>query len=599
MKKLILVLSMIILVAGLNAQNKDKRLKGIEKDFEKVLDTFHAAGFAVAVVEKNSIVYSGGFGYSDYENSIPVDENTLFAIGSCTKAFTTSLVGMLNNDGKLSLDDSPLAHIPGFRFSTSEMNNSITIKDLMSHRTGLPRHDFSWYFFPGESKEGLLNRVIHQDPFTGVRYQWYYNNFMFLAQGVIIENVTGKSWEDNIRERIFKPLDMTRSNLSIDELEGSENAAIGYQLQDSTSIKKMDYYRIAKMGPAGSINSSVKEMSNWLITWINGGKFMGEEIIPPNFATQAISSHMVVTAALPEKERPDIHLQNYGFGWFISSYKGHYRVEHGGNIDGFSASTCFFPSDSIGIVVLSNQNSSVVPGVVRNIVSDRMLGVRQDNWIAIQKKQIDEARKAQKKSQDDSGSTREEGTSPSHELKDYTGSYENSGYGSFEIMNKNDSLYVKLPLKKFWLKHYHYDVFLPLEVKATGIDTTEQIQLKFNFTSNDAGDISGLNVKMEPALDPLFFKRMPEIVELEKETLESYSGEYDLMGTPVKVYVKGEDKLFVFVPGQPEYELVSLGDDKFNIKVLDGFSVQFVRENGKISGLKFIQPNGIFSATKK
>jgi hypothetical protein len=308
---------------------------------------------------------------------------------------------------------------------------------------------------------------------------------------------------------------------------------------------------------------------------------------------------MVVAAALPAKERPDIHLQNYGFGWFISSYKGHYRVEHGGNIDGFSASTCFFPSDSIGIVVLSNQNSSVVPGVVRNIVSDRMLGVRQDNWIAIQKKQIDEARKAQKKSQDDSGSTREEGTSPSHELKDYTGSYENSGYGSFEIMNKNDSLYVKLPLKKFWLKHYHYDVFLPLEVKATGIDTTEQIQLKFNFTSNDAGEISGLNVKMEPALDPLFFKRMPEIVELEKETLESYSGEYDLMGTPVKVYVKGEDKLFVFIPGQPEYELVSLGDDKFNIKVLDGFSVQFVRENGKISGLKFIQPNGIFSATKK
>lgn len=599
MKKLTLVLSMIILVTGINAQNTDKRLKGIEKDFEKVLDTFHAAGFAVAVVEKNSIVYSGGFGYSDYENRIPVDENTLFAIGSCTKAFTTSLIGMLNNDGKLSLDDSPLLHIPGFKFSTSEMNNSITIKDLMSHRTGLPRHDFSWYFFPGESKKSLLNRVIHQDPFTGVRNQWYYNNFMFLAQGVIIESVTGKSWEDNVRERIFKPLDMTRSNLSIDELIGSENTAIGYQLQDSTSIKKMDYYRIAKMSPAGSINSSVKEMSNWLITWINGGKFMGEEIIPASFSTQAISSHMVVAAALPAKERPDIHLQNYGFGWFISSYKGHYRVEHGGNIDGFSASTCFFPSDSIGIVVLSNQNASVVPTVVRNIVSDRMLGARKDNWIAIQKKQIDEARKALKKSQDEPGSSRMEGTKPSHELKDYSGTYENKGYGSFEIVNKNDSLYVKLPLKKFWLKHYHYDVFRPLEVKTTGIDTTEQIQLKFNFTSNDAGDISGLNVKMEPTLDPLFFKRTPQIVELDKESLEAYSGEYDLGGTPVKVYIKGENKLFAFIPGQPEYELISVGDDKFNIKVLDGFSVQFVREKDKIKALKFIQPNGIFSATKK
>lgn len=599
MKKLLPLILLLALVSSLNAQKPDKRLKGIEKELEEVLETFKAAGFAVAVIEKDKVVFSRGFGFRDLENKIPADANTLFAIGSCSKAFTTSLIGMLEKEDKLSLDKSPSDYIPGFKFSTDEMNTGITIKDLMSHSTGLPRHDFSWYFFPGESKKSLLMRVANHDPFTGVREQWYYNNFMFLAQGVIIEELTGKTWENNVRERIFEPLGMKRSNLSIDELEKSENASIGYQLKDSSTIEKMDYYRIAKMSPAGSINSSVNEMSKWVITWINGGKYNGEEIIPENFVKKAISSHMVASAALPGKDRPDLHLMNYGYGWFISSYKGHYRVEHGGNIDGFSASTCFFPSDSLGIVVLTNQNGSAVPGVVRNIISDRMLELRKDNWIAIQKKQIDDAMKAQKKSQESSDSLKTKGTKPSHLLKDYTGTYENNGYGKFELLSSNDSLYAILPLNKFWLKHYHYDVFEPFELKDEGIDTTSQIQLRFNFLTGNNGDINGLNVQMEPALDPLFFKRTPEIVEVEKETLESFAGEYDLMGTTVKIFIKEENKLFALVPGQPEYELISVGDDKFNIKILDGYSVQFEKDGDKVTGLKFIQPNGVFKAEKK
>ncbi|MDT8400761.1 MAG: serine hydrolase [Bacteroidales bacterium] len=598
MKKILIIFISLLLVSGINAQTTDKRLKGVEKEFAEVLETFHAPGFAVAVIEKDKIIYSQGFGYRDYEKRIPVDENTLFAIGSCTKAFTASIIGMLENEDKLALDDSPREYIPGFSFSTDEMNNGIRIKDLMSHSTGLPRHDFSWYFFPGETKEGMLKRVVHQEPFTGVRQQWYYNNFMYLAQGVIIEEITGRSWEDNIRERIFKPLGMTRSNLSIDELEGSENVAFGYQLKDSTSIEKMDYYRIAKMSPAGSINSSVNEVSTWLMTWINGGKFNGEQIIPANFATSAMSSHMVVAAGLPDKERPDMHLQNYGYGWCIISYKGHYRVEHGGNIDGFSASTCFFPSDSIGIVVLANQNGSVVPGLVRNLVADRMLNLRKDNWIAIQKKQIDDSRKAQKESQDSQEDFKKNDTRPSHDLEDYPGTYENKGYGNFKLVLSNDSLYALLSLNKFFLRHYHYDVFECFEVTETGIDTTGQMQL-FNFTTGTNGDISGVNIKMEPTLDPLTFKRTPEIVDLEKETLESYTGEYDLGGTIIKIYLKGENKLYVFVPGQPEYELISIGGDKFNIKVLDNYSVQFVKEGEESTALKFIQPNGVFTATKK
>lgn len=354
------------------------------------------------------------------------------------------------------------------------------------------------------------------------------------------------------------------------------------------------------MSPAGSINSSVNEMSQWLRCWINGGKFEGKQVIPANFLTEAISSHMVVSAALPAKDSPGLHLQNYGYGWFLSSYKGHYRVEHGGNIDGFSASTCFFPADSIGIVVLTNQNASAVPGVVRNIATDRMLGLSQDNWIKIQKSKIDKAMEAQEEAKKSKGSNKKEGTKPSHELKDYAGEYSNKGYGTIKLISRNDSLFASLPRNTYWLKHYHYDVFEPYEVKEAIADTTENIEMLFNFTTNTGGDISGLHIAMEPTLDPLFFKKIPETVELEKEKLETYTGEYELMGSVITVYLKGSNKLFANIPGQPEYELLAVGDNTFMIKGLEGYSVEFAADgDNNIHEMKFIQPNGTFVAKRK
>lgn len=600
MKNVALLLFVLLFTVPVFSQTPDPRLKGIEKDLEKVLKTFKAPGFGVAVVEKDKVVYAKGFGYSDYENKIPADENTLFAIGSCTKSFTSSILGMLEGDGDISLSNSPTEYIPGFSFINDEMNNSIKITDLMSHRTGLPRHDFSWYFFPGESKESMLGRVAYMDPFTGVREQWYYNNFMFLAQGVIAEKVSGKSWEDNVRDKIFKPLGMERSNLSIDELEASDNYAFGYALVDNKNIEKLDYYRIDKMSPAGSINSSVTEMANWVITWINGGKYKGEEVIPPGFYSQAISSQMVVGAGLPSVDGPDMHFSNYGFAWFLASYKGHYRVEHGGNIDGFSASTSFFPSDSIGIIVLVNQNGSAVPGIVRNIIADRMLDVHQTDWTKLQKDRMDKAIKAAEEAIESSESAQKTGTSISHEIIDYTGIYSHKGYGEFSIEVSGDSLYALMPLSNYYLRHYHYDIFEPLEVDGAKVDTNAVMDLKFNFETSSTGDISGLSIKIEPTLDPVFFKRDPVEVDLDKETLEAYCGEYELSGMVAKFYLKDGETLYLFVPGQPEYELLSLGNNKFKLKIIEGISVEFIEDKkGNVVEAKFIQPNGVFPAKKK
>lgn len=597
MKKITLLLISIITFSFSSAQS-DKRLKGLDKELNNILKETKAAGFAVAIVEGDKLIYSKGFGYRDYENKIPVDGNTLFAIGSCSKSFTSAILGQLRDEDKLSFDDSPIKHVPDIKFFNNDLNNHVIIKDLMSHRTGIPRHDWSWYLFPTTNKDSLLQRIEYHEPFTGIRQQWYYNNFMFLVQGVIAERITKTSWEDNIKERFFEPLSMNRSNVSIDELEKSDNAAFGYELKKDSIISKMDYYKIAAMGPAGSINSSVNDMSKWLITWINKGKHNGKDILPAAYVNEAISSQMVIAGGLPDNEFPDMYMANYGYGWMMMSYRGHYRVEHGGAIDGFTASTSFFPTDKIGIVVLTNQNGSEAPGIIRNTIADRMLKTDKTDWLKRFKDRQNKAKEAKKESNKTSNKVKY--TKPSHIAQEYTGSYTHSGYGTFEINVKNDSLFAQFPVKKLYLKHYHYDVFEPFEVTKSGIDTTESSPIRINFETNDSGEISFAKIKMEATLDAIKFKRSPNTIEVSKETLEKYTGTFELAGTPIKVYTKNDNTLFLFVAGQPEYELLATDKHKFSFKTLDGYKVEFTESEDKsINVMTLYQPNGTFKTKRK
>ncbi len=602
MKRLI-PLSFILLFSVFATAQKskiqpDKRLSGLDTALEKLLKDWNAAGFAVAVVEKNKVVYSKGFGYRDYAAKKPVTPNTLFAIGSCTKAFTASLLGMLEKDGKLSLDKKATEYLPALHFFNSDMNEKITVRDMMTHRTGLPRHDYSWYLFPTASRDSLRQRIQYLEPNTGIRERWQYNNFMFLTQGMITEKITGKSWEENIKGKIFTPLGMSRSNLSVKNMEQDDDASLGYSLKKDSSIKQLDYFNIDGMGPAGSINSSVTEMANWIITWINNGKFNGKEIIPESYTREAISAQMAVGGALPEKESPDIYFSNYGLAWFLTSYRGHYRVEHGGNIDGFSASTSFFPSDSIGIVVLTNQNGSAIPSAARNLIADRMLKLQYRNWSNELKLAAAKATLRAKEAEKNKTSNRVAGTKPSHPLKDYEGVFNNPGYGNVEIYQRNDSLFAKTNKDSLWLRHYHYDVF---EIKGfdkeEGLDTSSGGTV-LNFATRDDGKIGSLNLTLEPSVKPVEFVYKPIARSISKEKLQKYVGEYELGGMTTKVYLKGET-LFVFVPGQPEYETIALGDHTFKLKVLEGYSVKFDVTGDNVTGMRFIQPNGTFKAKRK
>lgn len=596
----------LCLLAGVNfsglAQKEDTRLKGLDVELEEVLKTWNAPGFSVVVVEKDRIIYSKGFGFRDYENQLPATPQTLYAIGSSTKAFTSGLMGKLRDDGKLKFEDSPIKYIPELEFQNNELNNMVTIRDMMTHRTGLPRHDISWYLFSTDSRDSLVQRLAHQEPFAKVRETWYYNNFMFLLQGVISEKLYGKSWEENISDQFFQPLGMSSSTAKIEGLKNGKEAAYGYKLKNDSIITKMDYYDIAAMGPAGSINSNVEDLSNWLITWINGGKYKGEQIFSPGYIQEAISPHMVMSSAPPMAESPNLHLSSYGYGWMVSSYKGHYRVEHGGNIDGFSANIAFFPTDSVGIAVLVNQNGSAVPNIVRNIISDKMLGVEITDWNKQIKDRMDKAKAEQDDSKRSMGTRQKKGTRTTHNLREFEGEYSHPGYGKFIIEVQNDSLYANTKRQSMWLKHVHYNVFMPYPIENGLPDTLEMSPLRLNFRIGDSGDISALTVKLEPTVEALEFRRKPKEVQVDLSKMKEYEGEYLLGGQTVRFYLKEGDEgtLYLFVPGQPEYELLAIEEDTFTLKIIEGFTISFERDDkGKVSEAVFVQPNGTFTAKRK
>ena len=592
------IVSLFLLIFALEVQAQDKRLAGLDTFINRVLKEWKAVGVSVAVVEKNKVLLAKGYGYRDLDKKLPVTDETLFAIGSCTKAFTSTLLGMLVSEGKLDLDKPVNQYIPGLRFYNDALTSQVTTRDMMSHRTGLPRHDMSWYG-SSVSRDSLVYRIRYFQPSATLREKWQYNNYMFLAQGYLAEQLTGTSWEKLLQQKIFTPLGMSFSSPSITALSNGSNSSLGYKVEKDSLIKKIEYMNIDAMGPAGSINSNARDMARWVQTWINGGMYNTQEVIPAAYHAQAMSSQMVISGALPSKEISDVFLSNYGMGWVLASYRGHYRVEHGGNIDGFSASTSFFPTDSIGIVVLVNQNGSSLPGIIRNTIVDRMLGLGYRDWSGIQMANAKKAKAAEKDEQKADSSAKKMGTRPSHSLNDYTGTYSHPGYGSFIIRMEGDSLKGSYNKTNLTIKHYMYDVFsaIPSD-EASAVDESDA--LKLSFTMDEGGNINAISAPLELSVDPIILKKEIKTISLSKELLEKYTGNYEIQGATVKVYLREDNTLMASVPGQPDYELLPTGEHAFTIRVLSGYSIVFeAGAKNAITGLKFVQPNGTFKATKK
>ena len=595
MKKALIFSLALLCITNVFAQSNDEalsnKIESLEKDFQTVLTTSKAAGYSIAIVKGSDIIYAKGFGYSDIENKTPVTSNTVFAIGSTTKAFTASLLGQLRDQGKMDFETSPRAYIPELNFYNAEMNNQITIKDLMTHRTGLPRHSAAWKAFKTPSKNEFIARIAHQEPTAPVRSKFAYNNFMYFVQGEIAGRLTDKSWEQNIQQNILEPLQMTNSTTNIQGLENGNNAALGYYF-DNGITTEIDYYDIGAMSPAGGINSTVNDMSKWMIAWLNKGQYNGEQVLPSQYVKEAMSSQMVIAGKLPREASPSSFMDNYGYGWFISSYKSHYRVDHGGNIDGFSANLAFYPADDIGIVVLSNQNRSAVPQIITNIVADKLFDTPETNWIG----KLEQIIKQQTKITEREPIVSIETT---HDLEDYNGTYKHKGYGTFDIIVKNDSLFAEFPGFTQWLNPIHPNVFDSYYVLDNEVDVESQGK-SIKYITDFDNKITGLEIPLERTLDPIVFNRTPfQSNPIIEANMDAYIGEYTFESKHFEVAALN-NQLQMIVNGDQTVQLVITNAHTFSVVDKEGFNVSFtLGKNEMASNLILHQPNGTFTAIRK
>jgi CubicO group peptidase (beta-lactamase class C family) len=566
-----------------------KALEGFDDVVAKGLGQINVPGAAVAVVKDTEVIYAKGFGYRDLEKKLPITADTLMAIGSSSKAFTTFALGTLVDQGKVEWDKPVRNYIPWFRLYDAQAGERLTPRDLVTHRSGLPRHDFVWYNNFTATREQLVRSLAYLPPSADLRERWQYNNLMFLTAGYLVEVLTGKPWEDSVRSLVFGPLEMTRSNFSVADSQKDADFALPYGEREG-KIVKIPFRNITNIGPAGAINSSVNEMAHWVMVHINGGKYKDRQVVNPTTLEDMHSAYMPTGGT---STRADISPSDYGLAWFIDTYRGHRRVEHGGNIDGFSALVSLFPNDGLGFVVLTNKNGTPFPDLVVETAADRILGLEAVDWIGEAAKRQAEGRAAQKAAEQKKATRRRPGTTPGHKLAEYAGDYWHPGYGALKVELKGTQLVFTYNAITTPLEHWHYETFNGLKTEDP---TFEDMKLTFRTDVN--GNVAAVAVPFEPTLDEIVFARKPEARLSDPEYLKKVSGKYELQGQTITVGVKGNG-LTVTVPGQPVYDLVPELGGEYALKQVKTITLKFVEDaQGRVTGVELYQPNGVFEAKR-
>lgn len=340
-----------------------KGLQIIEEKTEARRKELGIPGMSLVIVKDGQIIFMKGFGYRDFENKIPVTPDTEFAIGSSTKAFTALSVLMSQDEGKLSLDDSPKKVLPYFKINDPEIDKAITIRDLMSHSSGLNRTDLAW--ISGKlTREEIIKVAGEAKPTAKLHEKFQYQNVMFTAAGEIVAQVQKQPWEKFIPERIFKPLGMTNSTMSMKEMAKTKDYSLGYDYNFDTSQTVQRPFRDAdEVAPAGSINSSVRDMAKWLQFIQNGGTVNGKRLVSEKGFEEWMKPQMKINAR-----------SSYGLGWFLRDWNGLKVVEHGGNIDGFNAQVAMIPEKKLGFVMLTNVSASSMGAELMPLVWSNILG---------------------------------------------------------------------------------------------------------------------------------------------------------------------------------------------------------------------------------
>lgn len=559
---------------GEMAVSQEETRARIVEFIDETRKNWDVPGIAVGIILDGEVFLADGFGYRNLEEELPVTTDTIFAIGSSTKAFTTMGISKLADEGKLDWNHRVVDHLPWFRLKDETATDQVTLRDLALHRTGLPRHDMVWYASMRSRKE-LVESIAHLEPSAGFREGFQYNNLMYVTLGHIIEETTGQTWEEFTTQQILEPLDMRDTNFSVVDSQKSNDFALPYSVNNQ-EIEKLPFKTLDSAGPAGSINSSLNDMLKWVKAHLSGGQGL-------------ISAGRFADLTRPQMALPsagDVQFSNYALGWMVDSYRGHKFVNHGGNIDGFSALVGFLPGDNIGLVVLANQNGSSAPTIVAYRIIDELLGIEPIDWGARVQAQVSSL-----PTEILLAPPQIEGTQPSRELPQFAGTYSNSGYGDLEIGQSNGLLTLYYGDLELPLTHWHYDVFVASVHQGPFV-----AQLPVQFISGIDGQINGVRVRLEATVDPIYFARQADAFMQDPDYLRRLVGEYETMGITITFSVDN-DQLIMDIPGQPAYFLEPERNDRFILKSIAGFAVQFYFDDtGKVTSVLLEQPGGSFIA---
>lgn len=559
-------------------------LSGFEALVDSMLIEKKVPGIGIGLIKDGKILMSKGFGYRDYEHKKEVDAETIFAIGSTTKAFVSAGLAILNDENTIDWNTPIKEYFPKFDLVDDIAESEMTPLDLVTHRSGLPRHDLLWYG-TDYSREELFDRLAHLEPTKPFRTSFQYQNLMFMTAGLLIGDKSGSTWEEFTEEEIFRPLGMKNSNFSVDESMKTDNFALPYREKDDKLVQ-IDFRNIDNVGPAGSINSNVEDMLKWVELQLNRGTIQNKELINDAQFDIMHEPQMIVGKGTNPSLNSEFSAAMYGTGWFIYQYDGQKIIQHGGNIDGFSAYVQLLPDSDIGMVFLTNKNGSQLNTPLAMELTDLLLN-NDANIDWIQRAYIGSDMEDKEEEVDD---RRRKNTKASFPLSDYEGEYVHPSYGTISIDQKSGVLHYNFHSFGGPLEHYHFDVF---QGELNDLDQKVNIQ----FHMDQEANLSSLSTIVEPSLDPLVFKKLPPKQIEDRRFINAVEGEYTLESQKIVVR-KAADELKLKITGQPEYTLEPYQKDEFKLKGLPGFSLRFAFDNSRrtVREIIFYQPNGTFRA---
>ncbi len=442
-------------------QNYAEKLAEIDEYAQKVQVEWNVPGFTIGIVKDDNLIFAKGYGVRKLGESDKVDENTLFAVASNSKAFTTSSLAILIDEKKLSWDDKVSKYLPNFQMSDAYVTHEMTVRDLVSHRSGLDTFsgDLLWYDTINSADE-IIRRVRYLKPVSSFRSKYGYQNPMFIVAAKVIEKISGKTWGEFVKDRFLKPLQMNRTTVSIKDFK--DNVASPHN-ESGGKLRSLPHGDMDNAWGACGVNSSVSEMANWLRMQLNKGKFADKQIVSESQIWQMHQQNMFIQIGQAgAKFNPTRHFYGYGLGWFLNDYQGRKVVSHGGGLDGMISQTAIMPEENLGLVVLTNSETPV-NSIMQNKIFDVMLNVLpKRDWSAEILQRTKDGKKAETEEQAKIDASQIKNTKPSLKISDYAGIYTSQMYGDVTVTEENGKLVLRLkPAPNFVadLEHWHYDTF--------------------------------------------------------------------------------------------------------------------------------------------